>query len=104
MLLGIGVVRCDRLVEDRPLGDLGNLFKELHGLGIHRVAFFAGLLVGQFDEPFVAVGQDLSEGQNFLLGHQVGDHRRTVEVALYRVRPQYLRRPAASAFVHAFID
>ena len=69
-----------------------------------RPSLFTGLLVGQFDEAFVTIGQYLGEGQDLVFREQIGDHRRPVIIPLDRVRAQDLGRPAAGAGIHRLVD
>ena len=100
VLLRVYGIGGDCLVEHRAAGNRGYLLEEVSGLFAKGAAILAGLLVGQLDEAFVAVAEDLGEGEHLMLREQVGDHRGAVVVALHRGLAKDLRRPAAGAVIH----
>ena len=66
------------------MGCHGYSFVALHGGLFQLFALVAGLLVSQLDEALVGLGQHLGEGDQLLVGHQVGNHGCAVKVPLHR--------------------
>jgi hypothetical protein len=96
--VGVGAGDGDDVVEDRPLGDLGELLEE--GVVPLEVPF----RLGDLDRALVTLAQHLAEGEDVLVDHRVGDHRRAVEVGLYRVGAEALDREPGEPGVHPLVQ
>ena len=95
------IARLHNIVEHRPAAELRQLLEVSHV--VNRI----GADQGHLHEAFVATAEHSRQRQAGLVGHQVGNHRRAVEVALHAcgaVWIEPLRRPSARTCVHRFVE
>ena len=95
------VARLHDVVQHRPSAEFGQLLEML------EVVHWVGADQRHLDEALVAPAEYAREREAGFVGHQVGDHRRAVEVALHAcraVRIEPLRRPSACARVHRLVE
>ena len=86
----------DRIVEDGTIRRRRELLDEC------EVIFDLAGRLRDLDEALIALAQHPREVEDVFIAHQIGDHRRAVEISLGGILAEALDRKSAQSRVHTF--